>query len=60
MFLELLFLESYVMLGGLWRTLSPLLSCFMALILFFIISMGGMWKGSPLLNHFQAQGKVTP
>jgi len=22
--------------------------------------MGGMWRGSPLLSHFQAQGKVTP
>jgi hypothetical protein len=50
-FLELLFVESCVMLGGLWQTLSPLPSCFMVLILLFITSMGCMWRGSPLLNH---------
>jgi hypothetical protein len=56
----LLFLEIHVMLKGLWQALSLLPCCFMALILLFTTSMGGMWKGSPLLNNFQAQGKVTP
>jgi hypothetical protein len=32
----------------------------MALFLLFTTNMDDMWKGSPLLNHFQAQGKVTP
>jgi hypothetical protein len=51
---HLLILESYVMLGGFWQALSPLLSCFMVLILLFITSMGDMWKGSRLLSQFQA------
>jgi hypothetical protein len=43
--LELLFLESYVMHGGLWQALSLLPSSTMVFILLFIISMGGMWRG---------------
>jgi len=35
-FFELLFLESCVMLGGLWWTLSPLPSCFMFIIFFLL------------------------
>ncbi len=58
-FFKLLFLEGCVIPGGLWQALSPFLGCFMALILLFTTSMGNMWKGSPLLNHFQAQGGVT-
>jgi hypothetical protein len=54
-FFELLFLESCVMSRGLWQTLSFLLNCFMVLILFFITNMGGMWRGSPLLNHLHVR-----
>jgi hypothetical protein len=50
-FLELLFLESYKMPKDFWQTLSPLPGCFMVFILFFIINMGNMRKGSSLLNH---------
>jgi hypothetical protein len=32
----------------------------MVFIILLIIDMGNMWKRSPLLNHFQAWGKVTP
>jgi hypothetical protein len=45
MFLELLFLKSCVMLGGLGRTLSFLQSCFMVFIILFISSMGDIWRG---------------
>jgi hypothetical protein len=29
-------------------------------IIFFTTNIGGMWKGSPLLTHLQAWGKVPP
>jgi hypothetical protein len=45
---------------GLWQTLSPLPCYFMMFIFFFTTNMGGMWRGSPLLSHFQAQGKGDP
>jgi hypothetical protein len=35
-------------------------SCIMVFIFLFITTMGNMKKGSPLLNHFQTQSKVTP
>jgi hypothetical protein len=59
-FLELLFLENYEMSKDLWQSLSLLPSCFMVLIIIFIISMGNIRRGSPLLNHLQAWGRVTP
>jgi hypothetical protein len=59
-FFKLLFKNNYVMLKNFWRALSPLPGYFMVFILLFITNMGDMWKGSPLSNHFQAWGKVTP
>jgi hypothetical protein len=59
-FFELLLFFIIVMSWGLLRALSLLPSYFMVHILLFINSMGNMWKGSPLLNHFQAWSKVTP
>jgi len=43
-----------LMLGGGFGEQCPLLGCFMMLIIFFTTSMGGMWRGSTLLNHLQA------
>jgi hypothetical protein len=40
--------------GGPLMNMSLLPCCFMVLILLSITSMGDMWRGSPLLNHFQA------
>jgi hypothetical protein len=40
-----------------WRTLSLLPSCFMV-INFFITNMDNMKRGSPLLSHLQAKGRV--
>jgi hypothetical protein len=47
------------MLKGFWPTLSLLPICFMVFILLYTTNMGGMWMGSPILNHFSAQGMVT-
>ncbi len=44
-------LKNYEMPRDLWRTLSPLLGCFVVFILLFITSMGNMKKRSPLLSH---------
>jgi hypothetical protein len=60
MLLELLFLESYVMSRGLWRTLSFLPSCFHHAHYSMYYQHGRHVEGSPLLNHIQAHGKVTP
>jgi hypothetical protein len=49
-------LESCVMLGGLWRTLSPLLSFFMVFIILLITNMGGTWRG---LSRSQVPGRPT-
>jgi len=45
---------------GHWQRLSLLRNCFMVFILLFTTNKGSTWKGSPLLNHLYAQGKVTP
>jgi hypothetical protein len=50
MFLKLLFLESYEMLGDFWWTLSFLLGCFIVFILFFTTSMGNMSKGFSIIE----------
>jgi hypothetical protein len=58
-FFELLFLENYEMRKVFWWTLSPLPGCFIVFIFLFTTNMGNMKRGSPLLNHLQAQGRVT-
>ncbi len=56
-FLDLLFLENCVMPGGLWWTLAPLSSCFIMFILFFIINMGDILKGSHYLIIFRHEAR---
>jgi hypothetical protein len=58
-FLELLFLDNYEMLRDLWRSLS-LPGYFMVFITLLTTNMCNIKKGSPLLSHLQARGRVTP
>jgi hypothetical protein len=60
MFLELLFLENYEMLGDLWWALSLLLGCVLVFIPLFTTSMGNMSKGFTIIESSSGMRQGDP
>jgi len=59
-FLELLFVESCVMLGGFWQALSPLPGCFMMFIFFIYYQHGQYVKGVTIIESSLGMRRGDP
>jgi hypothetical protein len=59
-FLKLLFLESFMKLGGLWRTLPPLLGLFYGVHSFFYYQHGQYVEGVSIIESFLGMKQGDP